>query len=129
MERQIAELEQANQQGPSRKAWKIMNEISGKLGPCPVGKVKKLNGKVIKSPQELLDEWRKYFSNLLNVPPVTSTREIPPAGADLEIKTDDFDHAEIGKAIKGLNNSKAPAFDYNITAEVIKHGEDDSSSW
>ena len=49
MERQIAELEQANQQGPSRKTWKIMNDISGKLIPCPVGKVKKLNGEIIKS--------------------------------------------------------------------------------
>ena len=49
MERQIAELEQANQQGASRKAWKIMNDISGKLVPCPVGKVKKLNGEIIKS--------------------------------------------------------------------------------
>ena len=49
MEREIAELEQANQQGASRKTWKIMNNISGKLVPCPVGKVKKLNGEIIKS--------------------------------------------------------------------------------
>ena len=49
MEMQIAELEQANQQGASRKTWKIMNDISGKLVPCPVGKVKKLNGEIIKS--------------------------------------------------------------------------------
>ena len=125
MERQIAELEQANRQGASRRTWKIMNDISGKSTPCPAGKVKKLNGDIVKSPQELLDEWRKYFSNLLNAPPVTSTREIPPAEVDLEIKTGDFDRVEIDKAIKSLNNYKAPGFDYNITAEAIKYGGDE----
>ena len=53
---------------------------------------------------------------------MTSAREIPPAEADLEIKTDDFDHAEVDKAIKGLNNYKASRFDYNITADAIKYG-------
>ena len=86
MERQIAEPEQANQLGTSRKTWKSMNDISCKLVPCPVGKVEKLNGEIIKSSKELLDEWQKYFSNQLNVPPVTSIREIHPVEADLEIK-------------------------------------------
>ena len=99
-----------------------MNGISDKLVPFPVGKVKELNGEVIKSPPELLDEWQ---SNLLNVPYVTSTREILPAEADLEIKTDNFDRAEIDKAIKGLNNYKAPGFDYNISAEAIKYRGDE----
>ena len=44
---------------------------------------------------------------------------------DLEIKTDDFDCAEIDQAIKGLNNYKAPGFDYNITAEAIKYDRDE----
>ena len=75
-----------------------MNDI---IVPCPIDKVKKLNGKNIKSSKELLHEWRKYFSNLLNVPPVTSTREIPPAESDLEIETDDFDHQ--------IRNSQRPS--------------------
>lgn len=45
---------------------------------------------------------------------MTGTREIPQVEADLEIKTDDFDRAEIDKAIKGSNNYKAPRSDYNI---------------
>ena len=102
-----------------------MNGISDKLVPFPVGKVKELNGEVIKSPPGLLDEWQKYFPNLLNVPYVTSTREILPAEANLEIKTDNFDHAEIDKAIKGLNNYKAPGFGYNISAEAIKYRGDE----
>ena len=89
-----------------------MNDITGKLGPCLVGKVKKLNGEVIKSSRKLLDEQKKYFSKLLNVLRVTSTREIPPAEADLEIKMDDFDRSEVYKTIKVLNNYKAPRFDY-----------------
>ena len=125
MERQIAEIEQANQQGASRKTWKIMNDISSELVPFPVGEVVKLNGKIIKSPQELLDQWQKYFSNVLKVSPVTSTTEILPAEADLEIKKNYFDRAEIDKAIKGLNNYKAPGFDYNITAEAIKYSGDE----
>ena len=94
------------------------------LSPCLPRKVKKPNGEIIKSPKELLEEWQKHFSNLLNAPPVTATREIPPAEQDLEIKTGNFDCAELDIAIKGLNNYKAPGFDYNITAEAIKYGGD-----
>ena len=100
MERQTAEHEQANRQGASRRTWKIINDISGKSTPCPTGKVKKPNGDIIKSPQELLEKCQKYFSNLLNAPPVTTTREIPPTKVDLDIKTGDFDCAEIDHAIK-----------------------------
>ena len=102
-----------------------MNDISGKLVPCTVGKVKKLNGEIIKSPRELLDERRKYLSNLLNVPPVTSTREISRVEADLKIKTDDFNRVKTEKTIKGLKNYKAPGFGYNITAEAIQYGRDE----
>ena len=51
-ERPFMEKQVADQQGASRKTWKIMNDISGKLAPCLVGKVKKLNGEIIKSPQK-----------------------------------------------------------------------------
>ena len=55
---ELNKLIQNNIQGASRKTLKIMNDITGKLLPCLVGKVKKLNGEVIKSPppQKLLDE-------------------------------------------------------------------------
>ena len=56
MERQIAELEQANRQCASRRTWKIINYISDKSTPCPACEVKKPNGDIIKSPQELLEE-------------------------------------------------------------------------
>ena len=49
-------------------------------------------------------------------------QEIAPAEVDLDIKTGDFGRAEIDRAIKSLNNYKAPGFDYNITAEAIEYG-------
>ena len=52
---------------------------------------------------------------------MTATREIPQSEADLQIKTDNFDCTEIGKAFKALNNCKAPGFDYKVTAETIKY--------
>ena len=122
IQKQIDNLEQANLQGSSRKVWKIMNSICDNTTPCPAGKVKKLDGSIANSPKELLSEWQKYFSNLLNAPPVTSTRNIPPAEEDLDIDVGDFSLDELEKAIKSLNNYKAPGFDYNITAEAIKHG-------
>ena len=54
-----------------------------------------------------------------------STRKITTAQVDLEIRRDDFDRAQIEKSTKGLNNYKAPGFDYNITAEAIKYGRDE----
>ena len=49
MERQIVELEQAKQQGASRRTWKIINNISGKSAPCSAGKVMNINCKIGKS--------------------------------------------------------------------------------
>lgn len=67
----------------------------------------------------------KIFSNLLNVPSVTSTREMPPAESDLDKKAKNIDHLELIKAIKSLNYCKTPGFDYKITAEAIKYGDDE----
>ena len=67
----------------------------------------------------------QIFSNLLNAPPIASTRKISPVEVHLEMKTGDFDRAEIDKAIKILNNYKSPATDYSITVEAIKYGVDE----
>ena len=53
-----------------------MNDISGKSAPGQAGKLKNLNDETAKSPQGLLDMWLKYFQNLLNAPPVTSTQNL-----------------------------------------------------
>ena len=118
------ELETANRNNNPRKTWTIINAISGNSASSPASKVKTTDGQVIKSASQLLDEWRKYFSNLLNAPPVTQTTNIPPAEQDLIINEGDFTMEELNMAIKKLNNYKAPGIDCSITAEAIKHGGD-----
>lgn len=65
-ERQVAKPRKANQRRASRWTWKIMTNITGKSAPCSAVKLKKLTDEIEKLLQDLLDKWRKYFSNLLN---------------------------------------------------------------
>ena len=65
-ERQVAKPRKANQRRASRWTWKIMTNITGKSAPCSAAKLKKLTDEIEKLLQDLLDKWRKYFSNLLN---------------------------------------------------------------
>lgn len=64
----------------------------------------------------------KVFFKSSECQTVTTTRELPPAESDFDIKTGDLDHAKIDKVIKSLNNYKAPGFNYNITVEETKYG-------
>ena len=123
--RQITQLETANRHKASRRTWKIINEISGTTPPNPASKVKKCDGTILKNVPELLDEWRKYFSGLLNAPPVTNTREIPASEENLDIRVDGFTLEEVRAAIKSLNNYKAPGVDHSITSEALKYGGED----
>ena len=72
---EIAELELADRQNAPKRTWKITGEIQGKSP----SKVKILSGLVINSKQDLMEEWRKYFANLLHVPPVSLAANIPLA--------------------------------------------------
>ena len=56
----------------------------------------------LNSKQDLMGEWRKYFTKLLNTPPM----EI-----DLAIKTGDYTRTEGQVAIQSLKDSKAPGID------------------
>ena len=69
-----------------------------------------------------MEEWRRYFANLLNVPPVTSTADVLPAEGDFPITTGDYTRTEVEAAIQSLKNSKAPGIDSAMYAEAIKHG-------
>ena len=69
-----------------------------------------------------MNEWKDYFSKLLNAPPVIPSEPILPAQNDLPIETGDFSLEEINKAITSLNDNKAPGIDASVTAEAIKHG-------
>ena len=69
-----------------------------------------------------MEEWRRYFANLLNVPPVTSTADALPAEGNFPITTGDYTRTEVEAAIQSLKNSKAPGIDSAMCAEAIKHG-------
>ena len=78
-----------NLQNALKTTWKNNGEIWDKTPSNPASKVKALSGLVINSKKDLMQEWRRYFANLLNVPPVTSTADVPPAEVDFPIKTGD----------------------------------------
>ncbi|CAF1477548.1 unnamed protein product, partial [Rotaria sp. Silwood1] len=70
-----------------------------------------------------MNEWKRYFEELLNVKSNTSptTQTIPPADKDLPINTGPISIAEVQQAIKQLKNGKSPGLDHIITPEVLKH--------
>ena len=61
----MEDLKVAEDKGEYDTTWKIIHEISGK-DTKPNPKVKKRDGSAPSSEKELLDEWRLYFSALLN---------------------------------------------------------------
>ena len=119
---EIAELELANWQNAPKRMWKIIGEIQGKSPSEPTSKVKALSRLVISSKQDLMEEWRKYFVNLINAPPVSSTADIPPAEVDLLIKTGAYTRTEVEVTIQSLKNSNAPSIDSFMCTEAIKYG-------
>lgn len=50
----------------SQTVWKIINELSGKKRLYLAGQVKTKDGDIIHSTEQLLEEWRDYFQQLLN---------------------------------------------------------------
>ena len=122
LQKQVNELETADRLNNPRKTWKIINEMAGKSSINPATQVKAPDGRVIENCEELMVEWKAHFEKLLNAPTVQSSRQILPAENDLPIPTGDFTDDEMVKAIKSLNNHKAPGVDYGITAEAIKFG-------
>ena len=126
IEKQTDELKEAERNHTPKKTWKIVNELSGKADINPASQVKAPDGKIPDSAEALMDEWKKYFSSLLNAPPVTQSRDIPPADEDLPIDSGDFTLPEMNKAIDAFNNlNKAPGVDYSVTVEAIKYGGTD----
>ena len=126
IEKQTDELKEAERNHTPKKTWKIVNELSGKADINPASQVKAPDGKIPDSAEALMDEWKKYFSSLLNAPPVTQSRDIPPADEDLPIDSGDFTLSEMNKTIDAFKNlNKAPGVDYSVTVEAIKYGGTD----
>ena len=66
------------------KTWSIINDISGKK-KRNTAKVKKRDGSDPNNEQELLNEWKEYFSTLLNNKSNIAAARPPPAETDLRL--------------------------------------------
>ncbi len=103
-----------------------MDEISGKRRYNSASKIKGTNGTKINSTTELMNEWKTYFKDLLNVKSNTSqaAQITPPATEDLPINQGPITINEVLQAIKQLKNGKSSGLDYVITPEVLKYSGD-----
>ena len=127
LENQLAELTEASNKKEINKVWSIINELSGKN--CHLSaKVKKRDGTDPANQQEILKEWKEYFSTLLNNRSTTPAADPPPAEIDLPINTDPPTLNETVKAIKSLKRNKSPGLDFGITAEALLDGGDAMAS-
>ena len=120
---QLKDLESAALRHEYGSVWKIVGYISQK--PEKETKVRKLDGSIPNDNDEILIEWRNYFSNLLNNKNANPGKHPDPAAMDLpDIETAEFTRDEIVMAIRQLKGNKAPGPDYAMTAEVLKNGGD-----
>ena len=122
LNKQMEDLKLADEKGEYNTTWKIIHEISGKERRSNP-KVKKRDGSAPTSEKELLDEWKQYFSALLNNDNGQPTSELPsPADQDLPICEDPPTLEETRKAILGMKNNKAAGVDCAITSEALQNG-------
>ena len=90
-----------------------------------MSKSKKRDGTPPTSDEDLLAEWREYFSSLLNNSNGEPLSELPPPAAqDLPIGTNPPTREETLLAIGQMKKNKAAGLDSAITAEALQHGGD-----
>ena len=126
LEDKLKQLNQASISNQSRTTWALIDEISGKRRYNNATKIRSTNSTKINTTEELMNRWKHYFEDLLNIKINTSqiTHTILPANKDLPINTDSISINEIKEAIQQLKNGKAPGLDHIITPEVLKYGGD-----
>ncbi len=106
--------------------WQIIHQIAGEDPNASPDKVRMLDGSLPSDPTALLNEWRSYFSTLLNNRNANADAATHPTpSADHKsIRTGKITYAEVLDAIKALKRNKSPGPDYSMTAEVLKDGGD-----
>lgn len=77
------------------------------------------DGNLITDPERIKSEWRRYFEELLNCPPVQNEMEDPGGNSEAQIEIPSFE--EVRNAIMRLKNNKCPGID-GIPGEIWKYG-------
>jgi len=122
LNKQMEDLRSADERGDYSATWKIIHTLSGKNTKQNV-KVKKQDGSAPSSENELLEEWKSFFSSLLNNDNGLIPSEVPqPAANDLPIFADPPTRDETAKAIAAMKTNKAAGLDCAITAEALQGG-------
>jgi hypothetical protein len=89
--------------------------------------VKDENGDLLADPHNILDRWKKYFSQLLNVHRVSDVRQIEIHTCTAELSVPNPSPFEVEIAIANLEKYKSPGSD-QIPAELIQAGGEILSS-
>ena len=114
----IDEIQNAVRNQKSAKAWKIVNEVSGRKNSCR----SKIKGK---NNEERVKLWQKHFQDLLGKPTKINENEEEISqivNSELDIKKGLFTPDEIIIAVRSIQHGKAVGLD-EIPAEVWKLGE------
>jgi len=107
-----ATAETAAWRNDQREIYSIMNKISGKSRRNVVNSVRMRNGNIPNDPEESLNEWAEYFTELLNDTTTTSGGPlILRVSTDLDISVKDFTEQEFTRALTQCKFGKSPDID------------------
>ena len=124
LNKQLEDLRLADERGHYTTTWNIIHSLSGRNIKTNV-RVKLRNGDPPEDEEHLLEEWKNYFSSLLNNYSGFTPSELPlPASNDLPICTDPPTRDETADAIAAMKTNKAAGLDCAITAEALQGGGD-----
>ena len=115
----IKEIQEANERNDTSSMFKTMRSITGDFNKKPL-QFKDKKGNLTANTSEILEIWKDYFKNLLNVETQVQMDDIEIAETELPIITTPFTEKELDNVLKYLKTKKAPGID-GIRNEVLKY--------
>nr|VZI35910.1 unnamed protein product [Spirometra erinaceieuropaei] len=125
-------MEQASNVGDTRKLYRLIRQVSGKLSTLS-DSVRDVNGGFIADNSAKVERWREHFEHHLNFdtqptsPLFSSSAEFLPSPS-YAVSCDPPSEEEVADAIRKLRKNKAPGED-GIPAEIFKSCVDTLAPW